>query len=327
MSVVAERVPEWEVVHGDALGVLRTLRGDVVQTCVTSPPYFGLRDYGCEGQVGLEDSVEAYVERLVEIFREVRRVLRPDGVLWLNLGDRYAGSGSGARNAGRWPKQSRNDHVPTRKFRRGNPDKNGGNSNRDGVGALCGFVAGNLLGVPWRVAFALQADGWILRADVIWHKPNPMPESVTSRPTKAHEYVFMLTKQPRYHFDAKAIDEPAKCAGRVIDYTDNQKANSADKDLQRTLPKGRVIIVSDHRRRRSVWTIASQPFKGAHFACMPPKLVDLCVRATSTPGSLVLDPFCGSGTTGMVAVGLGRDFLGIDLNPTYCEMARGRIVV
>ena len=318
--------------NGDALDVLRTLPDESVQCVVTSPPYYGLRDYktgrweggdltcdhvapptggrtgstlegakqrgghsadgqyrnACakcgavrtDDQLGLEPTPDAYVARLVDVFREVRRVLRDSGTLWCNLGDSY---GSGKQ----------------------------------------------LLGIPWRVAFALQADSWYLRADVIWHKPNPMPESVTDRPTKAHEYVFLLTKSARYFYDAQAVSEKAVAADFVTRYRNvrsGKSPNNKDRnDAATNMTGGFMSDDPTTRNRRSVWTISTRPYSGAHFATMPPELARVCVLAGSRPGDTVLDPFAGSGTTGMVALENGREFVGIELNAEYISLAHQRI--
>jgi len=249
---------------GDCLHTLRTMPDASVQCCVTSPPYWGLRDYGHDGQIGLESTPESYVARMVDVFREVRRVLRDDGTLWLNLGDSYGDS-----------KQ--------------------------------------LVGIPWRVAFALQADGWYLRQDIIWHKPNPMPESVRDRCTKAHEYVFLLAKNERYYYDAKEVAEKAQ--GPSGNYFGSKKQDGTFRQ-----DVGRSCSTEwDVRNRRSVWTITTKPFSGAHFAVMPPDLADLCIRAGCPEGGVVLDPFGGAGTVGLVADRLGRDAVLCELNPEYAE--------
>jgi DNA modification methylase len=294
----------FQLIKGDALKVLRTLPDQSVQTCVTSPPYFGLRDYGVKGQIGLERTPGAYVAKLVEVFREVRRVLRDDGTCWANLGDSYAGScmtggtksinGEGKKLAAMF---------------------------RDGIGKVTGLKPKDLIGIPWRVAFALQADGWYLRSDIIWAKPNPMPESVRDRPTKAHEYLFLLSKQPRYYYDAEAIRERAtnlpsgnKNAGKYHGIA-----------LCGAQPRKHLIPAKEFRNRRTVWTVTPRPYKEAHFATFPPKLIEPCILAGCREGGTVLDPFSGAGTTGMVALTHGRKYIGIELNPEYIAMTRRRI--
>ena len=295
---------------GDCLEVLPTLPSVSVQTCITSPPYFGLRDYGCDGQVGGEETPEAYVAKMVEVFREVRRVLRDDGTLWLNLGDSY----------------SRGD-------RRSVPPQRGAAASSkdeakycfDSTAAMMGdhptIKPKDLIGIPWRVAFALQADGWYLRQDIIWHKPNPMPESVTDRCTKAHEYLFLLSKSQRYYYDADAIKEDAaKPIGgppRAFGATIQQGTGRGD--------IGETFVDTGSRNKRSVWTVNTQPFTGAHFAVFPEALIEPCVMAGCPEGATVLDPFAGSGTTGIVAKRNGCDFIGVELNPAYAEMARKRV--
>ena len=291
------------VLIGDCLEVLRGLPDSMAQACVTSPPYYGLRDYGHAGQIGLEETPDAYVARLVDVFREVLRVLRDDGTCWLNLGDSYARAG-GEGGCG--------------------PNAQVGNTQsgeqRRGLVPPSGYKPKDLLGIPWMVAFALRADGWWLRQDIIWHKPNPMPESVTDRCTKAHEYVFLLTKSARYFYDAAAIAEEAERgdAGSRFD-----QGKTAQHQLDRQAAGARI---DDGRRNaRSVWPIATQPYSGAHFATMPPALAERCIKAGSKPGDMVLDPFGGAGTTGLVADRLGRNATLIELNPEYARLARERI--
>src|SRR5574343_362575 len=297
-----------EIIVGDCIKSMRAMPDQSVNCCVTSPPYFGLRDYGHDGQIGLEPTPDKFVAALLAVFREVRRVLRDDGPLWLNLGDSYASHAGGG--------QGKNGQLA---------DRSVVQARRGGV-AVGGLKQKDLIGIPWRVAFALQADGWYLRQDIIWHKPNPMPESVTDRCTKAHEYVFLLAKAARYYYDSEAIQEAAIHAGKVI-------TNDAGKNGQMGAygatrggflkPEG--VTVGDTRNRRSVWTIATQPFPGAHFAVMPEALVEPCVLAGSAVGDTVLDPFAGSGTVGVVALRHGRHFIGIELNPEYAGMAEERI--
>lgn len=323
---------------GDCLEVMRTLDDESVQTCVTSPPYFGLRDYGNARQIGMESTPAQFVGRLVEVFREVRRLLRDDGTLWLNLGDSYASTGGQAPQSGELLKgrrrQRENVCLPSR--------FSGGDAK-----------AKDLIGIPWMVAFALRDDGWYLRQDIIWHKPNPMPESVRDRCTKAHEYLFLLTKSPRYYFDAEAIAEPlapssidrlsqpnlAEQAGsdRVPGkkngnmkavgprfggnkYGDDDRPESATKSGKRwECPE------TGKRNKRSVWTIPTRPFREAHFATFPETLVEPCVMAGSRARDLVLDPFMGAGTTAVVASRLGRRYVGAELNPDYARIAEARI--
>lgn len=308
---------EFRILEGDCREILRSLPGESVRCCVTSPPYWGLRDYGNEAQIGLERTPEAYVEELVGVFREVRRVLTEDGTLWLNLGDRYASQLSS--NGGY------SDKSTLRGFT--HPKTKGRLANESGERRRLdpGLGPKDLVGIPWRVAFALQADGWCLRQDIIWYKPNHMPESVTDRCTKAHEYLFLLAKSARYYYDAAAIAEPALYAGQTKDYTGDQKPNRADPVRQRTLPRGRRIEIKPMRNRRSVWTVPTEPFSGAHSATFPEALVGPCVQAGSARGDVVLDPFVGVGTAGLVALSLGRRFIGIELNPEYAKMAQSRI--
>lgn len=290
------------ILIGDVRQRLAELPDQSVQCVVTSPPYWGLRDYGNDGQIGLEQTPDEYVDEMVKVFAEVRRVLKDDGVLWLNLGDSYAGNNSRASNNGRA----------------------GFGNEREGVFSKMGdgLKTKDLVGIPWRVAFALQSDGWWLRQDIIWHKPNPMPESVTDRCTKAHEYVFMLTKSSRYYFDHEAIKEEAKWE-RWGDQTVIKEqqgtarwiGDKSKEELQKRTTKN----------RRSVWTIATKPFRGAHFAVMPETLVEPPILATSKPGDLVLDPFTGSGTVAVVALRHGRNFVGVELNPEYAKIAEDRI--
>jgi DNA modification methylase len=310
------------ILTGDCRDVLGTLPDKSVNCCVTSPPYFGLRDYGVEGQIGLEQTPDAFVAEMVAVFREVRRVLRDDGTLWLNLGDSYAGSGKG-----------------------GNPEEGKQATNRgsQSVGVLYGtgktaadaavtnvtrktfdgIKAKDLIGIPWRVAFALQADGWYLRQDIIWSKPNPMPESVQDRCTKAHEYLFLLSKSARYHFDAKAIAEDV--AREFWGETVGPAYMSAKDGRMDGGKRQGPGPMDGTRNKRSVWTVATQPFKEAHFATFPPDLIEPCIKAGCPVGGTVIDPFGGAGTTGLVADRLQRDAILIELNPAYVEIARNRL--
>ena len=288
-----------EVRQGDALDRLSEISDKSVQTCVTSPPYWGLRDYGIDGQIGLEATPEEYVQKIVEVFREVWRVLRDDGTLWLNIGDSYSGSGKGpAGNLGATHNERHLEH------------KTGGIVPE-------GLKPKDLVGVPWRVAFALQKDGWYLRQDIIWHKPNPMPESVQDRCTKSHEYIFLLTKNSKYYFDNDAISEEANYKG--VD-----RGGSVSRYEQNNF--GGDNKQYDRRNKRSVWSISPAIFKEAHFATFPPEIPEVCIKAGSSKGDVVLDPFSGAGTTGMVAARLGRSYIGIELNPEYSKLSNHRIV-
>lgn len=324
-----------KILTGDAFDVLQTLPDESVHCCVTSPPYYGLRDYGINGQIGLEASPETYVEKLVQVFHEVRRVLRNDGTLWLNLGDSYASnyanggqrdfSSSMLKKDGR-PEEGRLKTllVNAKELKREKPNQR----------IEHGVKPKDLLGIPWRVAFALQADGWYIRSDIIWHKPNPMPESVTDRPTKSHEYIFLLSKSKRYFYDAAAIREPnhhgdsgwakqrfsginTKIYRRKPIYGEENGGHSGI-DFDDTIMNG--------RNKRTVWSIATTPYKEAHFATFPPELPRLCILAGCPEGGVVLDPFSGAGTTGLVALRLGRDYIGIELNPEYVKMSHQRII-
>ena len=293
---------------GDCLQSLGFMDDQSVHTCVTSPPYFGLRDYGVNGQIGLEPTPDEFVAALVAVFREVRRVLRDDGTLWLNLGDSYASGGRSTRDT--------DDKLPNRGV---------------GVRPADGAKPKDLLGIPWRVAFALQADGWYLRQDIIWHKPNPMPESVRDRCTKAHEYIFLLSKSPKYYYDAEAIKEPAVGGqtGRAASFKreGSKRAQAIPGQTVGTHRADRedVAYNGETRNRRSVWTVTTKPFKGAHFATFPPDLIEPCILAGCPEGGTVLDPFGGAGTTGLVAEEHGRNAVLCELNPEYAEMAAERI--
>jgi DNA modification methylase len=293
-----------EIIQGDCIDGLRSLPDGSVHCVVTSPPYWGLRDYGQYGQIGLEDTPEAYTARMVEVFREVRRVLRDDGTLWLNLGDSYNTSSGFSRAS---PEYFREGRV-------------GGSADKKAITHDI-LKPKDLVGIPWRIAFALQADGWWLRQDIIWHKPNPMPESVTDRCTKAHEYVFLLTKSARYFYDAEAIKEEAtgRDPGNV---NEHKHAGQAMAETKAGLAN---IGASETRNKRSVWTISTKPFSGAHFAVMPPDLVEPCVLAGCPEGGTVLDPFGGAGTTALVADRLGRNAIICELNPEYVKIAKDRL--
>ena len=312
------------IIAGDCIEGMRTLPDASVHCCVTSPPYWGLRDYGHDGQIGLESTPDAYVARMVEVFREVRRVLRDDGTLWLNLGDSYNNSGSSKNGTGL------------------DGNQRGGAT---GAGGACGYkkrdfryalkASGikhkDLVGIPWRVAFALQADGWWLRQDIIWHKPNPMPESVRDRCTKAHEYVFLLTKSERYWYDADAVSEAVACVRGpgnkrpLKGVEEDGEKHRTRAGLHKAAERWREEGPPESRNRRSVWTVTTKPYGGAHFAVMPPDLVEPCIKAGCPEGGTVLDPFAGSGTTLAVAAELGRNAIGCELNPAYIALAEQRI--
>lgn len=301
------------ILKGNCLISLKELPDQHVQTCVTSPPYWGLRDYGVDGQLGLEKTPDEYVANMVNVFREVKRVLKDDGTLWLNLGDSYCGGGN-----------NRGATSPI-------SDKQKSNEGAQGQVAQFGvhkfksdsIKPKDLVGIPWRVAFALQADGWYLRQDIIWHKPNPMPESVRDRCTKAHEYIFLMSKSPKYYFDSDAILEP---------FTETREGKTRDRGAtpltamknDRT-NSGGFTRAREGKNKRSVWTVTTKPFKGAHFATFPMDLIEPCILAGSAPGDYVLDPFAGAGTTGVVCKKHGRKFIGIELNDEYAEIAEKRI--
>ncbi|WP_281212003.1 DNA-methyltransferase [Pseudomonas fulva] len=331
------------ILVGDCIEMMRTLPDQSVHTCITSPPYFGLRDYGVDGQIGLEASPREFTDNLVAVFREVRRVLRDDGTLWVNLGDSYA---SGGRGGGGRYMAERQDGAW-----QGKGDATGWRS------APAGWKHKDLLGLPWRLAIALQDDGWYLRQDIIWHKLNPMPESMKDRCTKAHEYLFLLSKYPRYYFDQDAVREPAtastltrwnqdiaaqagsdrvpgknngtmKAVGRSKrnSFARETKYSGGEHGQTGQHRSGRADIDYDEtRNKRSVWTVATASFKGAHFATFPPDLIRPCVLAGAPRGGLVLDPFGGAGTTALVAMQEGRQSVICELNPEYAALARQRI--
>ncbi len=361
----------WQILQGDVRQVLETLPDASVQCCVTSPPYWGLRDYGTatweggdaacdhrsptmregrnenratlgggvmatnsaqlllaartncgkcgarriDNQIGLEATPDAYVAQMVQVFAQVKRVLTDDGTLWLNLGDSYwGGKGENGSSKARATAADRGY------------SQSGGTvqmSKRPQDGTHSIIKAKDLCGIPWRVAFALQADGWYLRSDIIWSKPNPMPESVTDRPTKAHEYLFLLAKSERYFYDAAAIAEQSLRAGDVPG-GGRAERNAIDPLVSLYRPENAALPVAETRNRRTVWTVATQPYADAHFAVMPRALVEPCVLAGSRTGDVVLDPFLGSGTVAQVAQDLGRRWIGCELNPDYVQMQRTR---
>lgn len=296
---------------GDCIEALRLMADQSVNCCVTSPPYYGLRDYGVDGQIGLEETPEQFIARLVEVFREVRRVLRDDGVLWVNIGDSYASRANGS--VGNSSDGYNHPHVShrTKHARRSSHIPNG-------------YKHKDLIGIPWMLAFALRADGWYLRQDIIWNKPNPMPESVRDRCTKAHEYIFLLSKSRKYFFDNEALKEDAKTPPMARDKSaEGYQANYAHGD--RFSAGERVYGADGKRNRRSVWNIATKPYKGAHFAVFHPELIEPCILAGCPVGGVVLDPFGGSGTTAGVAIKHGRDAVLCELNPEYAELIPARI--
>ncbi len=324
------------IYNTDCLTGLRNLADDSIDCCVTSPPYFNLRDYGVSGQIGLENTPEEYIDRLVEVFREVRRVLKPAGTLWLNIGDSYASSGKGATN------------YPDNAMK----CKQGTNRGTDGclatVKRFAGYKRKDLIGIPWLLAFALRADGWYLRQDIIWSKPNPMPESVTDRCTKAHEYVFLLSKSARYYFDAAAIKEPANGwngskfeDGKNLINHPNVGKNRMRKPAGWDTGKGghgayhrsgraKTIEYADMpgaetRNKRSVWVVPPQPCKESHFATFPEALIAPCILAGCPEHGIILDPFMGSGTTAVVARKHARRYIGFELNSEYIEIADKRL--
>lgn len=274
----------YTILNGDCLQILKTIPDNSIECCVTSPPYYGLRDYGCEGQIGLETTPEEYIGKLVDVFREVYRVLKEDGVLWLNVGDSYAGNSKGIKRK-------------------------------------------ELLGIPWRVAFALRQEGWYLRQDIIWHKPNAMPESVKDRCTKSHEYLFLMSKSERYYFDQEAIKEPcvsndkSSPRGSRGTFTPNSgRRNATVSDVN-----SNALYDKGMRNRRSVWNIPTQGYRGAHFATFPEKLAEPCVLSGTKRGGTVIDPFSGSATTGVVAIRNDRNYIGIEINPEYVKLSIDRL--
>ena len=302
-----------KIEFGDCRETMRRWKeqGIKAQTCVTSPPYYGLRDYGHDGQIGLEETPEEYIKAMVEVFRCVWDVLEDDGTLWLNIGDSYAGSGKG----------------PAGNLGASNDERNMTHTNSSAI-VPQGCKPKDMIGIPWMMAFALRADGWYLRQDIIWHKPNPMPESVQDRCTKAHEYIFLMSKSQKYHYDADAIKEDAGNAGKRITLGEKSfskgQANGAN-----VKPSGNgnadFYDVPENRNKRSVWTVTTKPYAGAHFAVFPSNLIEPCILAGAPIGGIVLDPFMGSGTTAQVAQNLGRKYLGCELNPEYKTLQDKRL--
>ena len=346
------------IFEGDCIEGMRNIPDQSVNCCVTSPPYFGLRDYGHEGQIGLEETPEQFVAKLVDVFREVKRVLKSDGTLWLNLGDSYAGSGKGANPDGSVHKSALNGKQGTHK---GTTE----GLKKPQKAHEIGLKQKDLIGIPWMVAFALRADGWYLRQDIIWHKPNPMPESVTDRCTKSHEYIFLLSKSQKYYYDHEAIKQPmAEVSAARMDRgvsDDHKNINGAPGQTPHSLnaPRANVKMKavggakhknlesngqanhSFHKTRnekgeewqsesgmankRSVWTVTTKPYSEAHFATYPPDLIVDCIKAGCPEGGIVLDPFMGAGTTALVSRKLHRQYVGFELNPEYIRIAKNRL--
>ena len=299
------------IILGDCIKGMKTLPDGCIHTCITSPPYFGLRDYGGgDDEIGQEDTVEGFVNKMVEVFREVRRILRDDGTLWLNLGDSYMS----AKNCVPPPQ--------TQGGQRGMPSDFIPANRKDQKG----LKTKDLIGIPWRVAFALQADGWYLRQDIIWNKPNPMPESVEDRCTKAHEYIFLLSKKPHYYYDHEAIKEPV--ASSTIDRLNQENLENqvgSSRVPGKTNGNMKAVGGTERRNKRSVWTVTTRSFKGAHFATFPKDLITPCILAGCPKDGIVFDPFTGSGTTAVVALSNDRNFIGTELNPDYVSLAEDRI--
>jgi len=294
---------------GDCRDIMRDWKSEGLraQMCVTSPPYFGLRDYGHEGQIGLEKTPDQYISAMVDVFRCVWDVLADDGTLWLNIGDSYQTTSGGGQQVAQ-------------------TNTGAGLATKRATSKETGLKGKDLIGIPWMLAFALRADGWYLRQDIIWHKPNPMPESVRDRCTKAHEYIFLLSKSDRYFFDSEAMKEPA--TGRDPGNKAHKYADAYDaSETEEHRTKAGLLNVGprETRNRRSVWTVATRPYKGAHFATFPPALIEPCILAGSKPGDIVLDPFMGSGTTAAVAKQHGRQYLGCELNEDYWPLQEARI--
>lgn len=303
-------LPINQILEGNAEEILKKIEDASVNTCVTSPPYYKLRDYGVEGQIGLEKTPEDYINKLVRVFREVRRILKEDGTLWINIGDSYNGSKKG---------NSRNSLAQWKSVTK--------NKNYEKSGCLDYSVVSNLkpkdlMGIPWMLAFALRSDGWYLRQDIIWHKPNVIPESVKDRCTKSHEYIFLLSKSAKYFFDNERIKEPCVSNDKTLR---NRNASKLNNTPGRTKMKGLIHNDYQFRNKRDVWVVPPSQFKGAHFAVFPERLIIDCLKAGCPDGGIVIDPFFGSGTTGVVAKKIGQNFIGIELNPSFIELAKNRL--
>lgn len=303
-----------KIYEGDCLTFLKQMPDNFIDCCVTSPPYYGLRDYGVDGQIGLEETPEQYVQKLVEIFREVKRVLKPEGTLWLNLGDSYNGNKVGNTN---------------RTYANGIEDKSKVYAKTDSFSKKLveGLKPKDLIGIPWMVAFALRADSWYLRQDIIWHKRNPMPESVTDRCTKSHEYIFLLAKSQKYYYDYEAIQEPSVAACELRRLNDPKKIERGMGKVPtgNESPDALPYKIKDNRNKRSVWTVNTKPYKDAHSAVYPEELIVDCIKAGCPENGTVLDPFMGAGTTGLVARKVNRNYVGIELNAEYIKIAEKRI--
>ncbi len=309
-----------KIYQGDSLEVLKTLPDCSINCCVTSPPYWGLRDYGHNGQLGLESTPEEYVSKLVAIFGEVNRVLKEDGTLWLNLGDTYYGGGGGN-------KYSPENQGFTAKSFKANPDyeKSAGFSYGYRNKKHEDLKPKDMVGIPWMVAFALRSFGWHLRQDIIWHKPNPMPESVTDRCTKSHEYIFLLSKSQKYYYDYEAIKEEAITVPHARGNIGKKPDGIIKQSSQSVSDVNRLFGADGLANKRDVWTVNTKPFSEAHFATFPEKLIVDMIKAGCPVDGIVLDPFMGSGTTGLVARKLNRNYVGIELNPKYIKIAEKRI--
>ena len=298
------------ILYGDCRNTLKQF-DEQARTCVTSPPYYGLRNYGNEeNQIGQENTPEEFIDQLVSVFKEVRNVLTDDGTLWVNLGDSYYNYRPGKGQS--YPKQSvskTNQDLPTQCNKRGNK--------------LDGLKEKDLIGIPWMFAFAMRSDGWYLRQDIIWHKPNPMPESVKDRCTKSHEYIFLLSKNKKYYYDNEAIKEPVKKDWGTRDRTQGKYHNPGSG----LVPHSGLSKSYDRKNKRDVWSITNKPYKGSHFAVFPPDLITPCILAGSEKGDIILDPFMGSGTTAMVAKQLGRDYIGCELHEEYSNLIDQRVPV
>ncbi len=302
---------EYKIIQGDALEVLQAMESESIDCCISSPPYFNLRDYGMDKQIGLERTPQSYIDKLVGVFKEVKRVLKPDGTLWVNIADSYAGSGKGAAVYKAKGLQATNTGATT--------------SPKIAKCEWGGVRPKNLIGIPWMLAFALRDEvGFNLRQDIIWAKPNPMPESVKDRCTKAHEYIFLFTKSKKYYYDAEAIKEPA------ISKLDKRMGLGrlhyrGKRETKQDFMQPNFVAIYEKRNKRDVWNITVKPFKEAHFATFPPELIEPCVKAGCKPNGTILDPFAGAATTGVVALENNKNFIGIELNPEYCEISKKRL--